>query len=528
MRPNVIQRVFLSLFIADFCAALISDEGREYCTGGGSICEAYYKIDRTCRDETGRDYYKCTCKTGWVPLQKACYDCRRAMGDLMLDSDEMNRENCKDDDFEIASIPSSIISQQKEHNKTATVPTMEATMSATRSPDSSFMTRSHEPHTSTLYGAEASVTLPEIPDPTVQSQDEDNGAMLRAGGGFAAVAFDIDTRPIANYDFKQSASGLHDKTLFLTRQAAAFAALSVEFVVHPFDTLITRIQSPEYIPKYRSLEGKLQPALFRGLYRGLTPTVITTIPASVTFFTIYEKAKSALQPSEGFKPGSLSQTAVHAASSALADMVACAIINPSEVLKQNAQVSRFSEGQGQRFPVLAALKHFSRQPLKLWTGYTVLVAGNLPRTSLTFSIYEYLKGSWLQRSKNAKSIKEQVRVSACTAGVGGALASLLFVPVDVVKTRMRLPEKAPPSHHLQPEALFSASLSREKARQPSARGPISIAKGILLRDGVSGLFRGATVTCVAAAVGNGLFLGCYEGLKLYYANEGPKKEITTP
>ncbi|CVK95754.1 related to PET8 protein, member of the mitochondrial carrier (MCF) family [Fusarium mangiferae] len=307
--------------------------------------------------------------------------------------------------------------------------------------------------------------------------------------------------------------------------AAAFAALSVEFVVHPFDTLITRIQSPEYVPKYRSHEGKLQPALFRGLYRGLTPTVVTTIPASVTFFTIYETAKTTLQPKEGLEPGSLSQTAVHAASSALADMVACAIINPSEVLKQNAQVARFSEGGVQRNPMLASLKHFARHPSKLWTGYTVLVAGNLPRTSLTFSIYEYLKGAWLRRSKKSESITEQVKVSGITAGVGGSIASLLFVPIDVVKTRMRLPEVAPPSHHLQPEALFTSSLSREKARKPAARGPITIAKGILIRDGISGLFRGATVTCVAAAVGNGLFLGCYEGLKLHYARKASKSEL---
>ncbi|KAJ4003463.1 hypothetical protein NW752_012079 [Fusarium irregulare] len=307
--------------------------------------------------------------------------------------------------------------------------------------------------------------------------------------------------------------------------AAAVAALSVEFVVHPFDTLITRIQSPEYIPKYRSHQGKLQPSLFRGLYRGIAPTVITTIPASVTFFGIYEKAKTTLQPKEGLKPGSMAQIAVHVASSALADMVACAIINPSEVLKQNAQVSRFSEGGGQRFPVLSALKHFSRQPLKLWTGYTVLVAGNLPRTSLTFSIYEYLKATWLKRLDKSPSITEQVKVSGITAGIGGAIASLLFVPIDVVKTRMRLPEKAPPSHLLQPESLFTSTLSREKARKPAASGPISIAKNILVRDGVSGLFRGATVTCIAAAVGNGLFLGCYEGLKLHYAKEPLSPEL---
>jgi hypothetical protein len=71
MGLGAFQRVLIGLFIAQLSVALISDEGREYCTGKGSICEAYNKIDRKCRDETGRKYYECTCESGWVPLQKA-------------------------------------------------------------------------------------------------------------------------------------------------------------------------------------------------------------------------------------------------------------------------------------------------------------------------------------------------------------------------------------------------------------------------------------------------------------------------
>ena len=71
MGLSALRRVLISLFIAHLSVALISEEGREYCTGKGSICEAYNNVDRKCRDETGPKYYDCTCKSGWVPLQKA-------------------------------------------------------------------------------------------------------------------------------------------------------------------------------------------------------------------------------------------------------------------------------------------------------------------------------------------------------------------------------------------------------------------------------------------------------------------------
>ncbi|KAF4445522.1 hypothetical protein F53441_10742 [Fusarium austroafricanum] len=174
----------------------MSDEGREYCTGDGSICEAYNKIDRKCRDETGKAYYKCTCESGWVPLQKACYDCRSAMGEFMINIDDSNRESCKDDGLSVAPIPSSIISQQKEYNETAKVPsmsetkggTMLATNVLTASMNSDVMTYSHQPYTTTLFGNKASVTLPAISAPTEEDKDEENMAGRRIANGDLAAS----------------------------------------------------------------------------------------------------------------------------------------------------------------------------------------------------------------------------------------------------------------------------------------------------------------------------------------------------
>ncbi|KAL7952310.1 mitochondrial carrier domain-containing protein [Trichoderma compactum] len=174
----------------------------------------------------------------------------------------------------------------------------------------------------------------------------------------------------------------------------------------------------------------------------------------------------------------------HATSGAAADLVACAIINPAEVLKQNVQVSRQrNSSPKQRSHLMQALKTFSRQPTQLWTGYTMLVASSLPGTiSLTFSLYEWLK----QRSTAAgdsdltRDIQYQAKVSAVSAAVAAGCASCIFVPVDVVKTRMRL--------------AAGGNIPDGSSAKIVVQGPMATVKNILRTEGVRGLFRGLTLT----------------------------------
>lgn len=295
--------------------------------------------------------------------------------------------------------------------------------------------------------------------------------------------------------------------LFTNGQAAAIAALGVESLIHPLDTLITRFQAPGFSLTYQNTHGSLQPALFRGLYNGIAPTLVTTVPASIAFFSIYEWAKPAFEQAlGGEKPNATSRAVAHAASSAVAELVACAIINPAEVLKQNAQVAISTGSDIRLIPVFTILKKCARNPRKMWTGYTALLASRLPSTSLTLSLYENLKGRWAQEIGPSADVLDQVKRSFCAAGAAGGLVSVMFVPIDVVKTRMRL---AGMDYH-------------RKAHPPSLPvRPILIARKILTTDGLAGLFRGGALTCVAAALSNALYLGCYEGLGMYYAQQRP-------
>ncbi|RMJ21027.1 Mitochondrial carrier protein [Aspergillus sp. HF37] len=135
--------------------------------------------------------------------------------------------------------------------------------------------------------------------------------------------------------------------------AGALAAVVVDLTVYPFDTLKTRVQSPEYEKLYKdSRTGALRRnVLFRGLYQGIWSVVLSTIPSSAAFFTTYEAAKRTLNTSSSdseneTKPEcnrvpithSLPTPLTHAIASVSAETVACLMTTPAEVVKQNAQV----------------------------------------------------------------------------------------------------------------------------------------------------------------------------------------------
>ncbi|KAH0428187.1 hypothetical protein CcaCcLH18_09201 [Colletotrichum camelliae] len=288
------------------------------------------------------------------------------------------------------------------------------------------------------------------------------------------------------------------------------------------DTLITRMQSPVYKTQYKAVNGSFNRTFFRGLYQGFGPTIITGIPSSAAFFTIYERLKTMSQnaKSAGYFSG-VPLPILHGASSAAAELVSCAIISPAEVLKQNAQMHEvygLESAATRRSPTLLALGHFAKNPGGLWAGYTALAASRLPATSLSFCLYELLRDMFLGETRVEASASRQIAVSALSGALAGGFACTLFVPVDVVKTRMRLAagntissdyEYRKSSNTSQKTGLPNTTLPRTRL------GPLEVANGIVRKEGIPGLFRGGGLSFLASALGFGLWLGSYETCILY-------------
>ncbi|OQE08823.1 hypothetical protein PENVUL_c008G09409 [Penicillium vulpinum] len=289
-------------------------------------------------------------------------------------------------------------------------------------------------------------------------------------------------------------------------EAAIIAALASEGAIHPMDTVITRMQSPIYSSVYKHLNGTLSRTLFSGLYQGFGPTLVAGTLSSAAFFTAYEASKKAFEnaQSAGYMLG-VPRPLIHIASSAVAELLACAVQNPAEVLKQNAQVyQRPLHCEKGPSPTMEMIRQFRKYPSKLWAGYSALVASQLPNMCLTFCLYEMFKEDLLERWKTEKDdIRQQLEATILGAGAAGGCASLFFVPIHVVKTRMRLAVG-------EETGSTASSLKGKPGLQPRV-GAFAIARDVLRKEGVAGLFRGSALTCVAAVVGSGLYIGFYEG-----------------
>lgn len=346
------------------------------------------------------------------------------------------------------------------------------------------------------------------------------------------------------------------------------AAFTVDLLVYPLDTIKTRFQSQDY-PVQPNAGTRSPRALFRGLYQGVGSVVIATLPAGECshctlcakpthnreltsgapspqaglFFLTYETSKSGLGAA---LPSALPQPFIHSLASGCAELASCVVLTPAEVIKQNAQVLRESASHrgSTSLQALRTLRHgdggVSR---RLWSGYTALVARNLPFTALHFPMFEFLRGRiWDQRHRQSGSraahaqhapqsisnvglhknlaladitngpLIEVGAVTGTAAAMSGAAAAFITTPTDVVKTRMML--------------AADSSAGDGSARLPRNRNAsgFEIAKIIFTEKGLRGLFRGAGLRIAWTALGSGLYLGSYEMAKFWLKGDEADNE----
>ncbi|KAI0139877.1 mitochondrial carrier [Hypoxylon sp. NC0597] len=311
--------------------------------------------------------------------------------------------------------------------------------------------------------------------------------------------------------------------------AGGGAAFVVDLIVYPLDTLKTRQQSRDFMKTFAdpSTKTKLPSRqLFKGLYQGLGIVVVATLPAAGTFFTTYEAAKSFI--GRHGVPLGVPQPLVHSAASAIAECASCLVLTPSEVIKQNAQMLQQRSGSSRRSASLQALKQLGGAGAgpKLLSGYTALVARNLPFTAIQFPIFEFIRARvWGQRSglppsgagfdsRQKENLLETGVITGTSAGLAGSFAAVVTTPMDVVKTRMML---SAGSDRDVKQGAHDRMIAHQDASRYNTRSGLAIAREVISERGVSGLFRGAALRAVWTAVGSGLYLGTYEVAKVWLA-----------
>ncbi|KAI8956306.1 mitochondrial carrier domain-containing protein [Xylaria longipes] len=309
--------------------------------------------------------------------------------------------------------------------------------------------------------------------------------------------------------------------------AGAAAAFTVDMMIYPLDTLKTRQQSRDFLKTFAdpSAQTRLPSRqLFKGLYQGIGIVVVATLPAAGTFFTVYEASKSFLDRRTG-----LPQPFVHSGASSIAECASCLVLTPAEIIKQNAQMLQqriASEDGGRRSPSgrstsLQALRQLGGAGAgrRLLSGYTALVARNLPFTAIQFPIFEFARVRiWRRRRRptgsdchepESRSLLETGVVTGTSAGLAGSFAALITTPMDVVKTRMMLTAGG------SEQDIRQGAHEEKIGPKYNTRGGLAVAREVVAERGIAGLFRGAILRSVWTAVGSGLYLGMYEVAKAW-------------
>jgi len=182
--------------------------------------------------------------------------------------------------------------------------------------------------------------------------------------------------------------------------------------------------------------------------------------------------------------------AVSKTAAAPIERVKLLIQNQDEMIKQG-RLSEPYKGIGDCFGRVVKEEGFG----SLWRGNTANVIRYFPTQALNFAFKDYFKRT-LGFNKERDGYWWWFAGNMASGGAAGA-SSLAFVySLDYARTRL---------------ANDNKSAKKGGSRQYS--GLVDVYKQTLKSDGVAGLYRGFTISCVGIIVYRGLYFGMYDSLK---------------
>jgi solute carrier family 25 protein 39/40 len=255
------------------------------------------------------------------------------------------------------------------------------------------------------------------------------------------------------------------------------------------------------------------------LWRGLSPTLVMTVPANIIYFTGYDwlrfnKASSINKlTSDRYAPlvaGSFART------------VAAVVVSPIEMFRTRVQASTSTSSAGHFADTLKGIGDMvqTRGYTSLWRGLTLTLWRDVPFSGFYWWGYETIKGSIADmrersrgrslnvdgsrsktrsRSQSRENHTETFTDSFIAGASSGAVASILTMPFDVGKTRQQIFKD---SHH--PRDGATRILAPEERSMPR------FLWHIFKQEGVAGLWKGWVARTLKVAPACAIMISSYE------------------
>ncbi|KRY09559.1 S-adenosylmethionine mitochondrial carrier protein [Trichinella patagoniensis] len=187
----------------------------------------------------------------------------------------------------------------------------------------------------------------------------------------------------------------------------AFAGWVVDMVLHPLDTIKTRLQSSA---GFKSSGG------FSSVYAGIPSVAVGSAPSSALFFFTYEQSKQSVSKHIH------NDFIVHMLSAAFGETVACFVRVPTEVFKQNLQTNPRIYLRN-IFNAIISKHGFAG----FYRGFGSTLCRDIPFSVIQFPLWEYFKF----RMSNGKPENLYPWECAACGSVAGATAAVISTLMDI-------------------------------------------------------------------------------------------------
>ncbi|XP_029363542.1 mitochondrial glutathione transporter SLC25A39 isoform X1 [Echeneis naucrates] len=228
----------------------------------------------------------------------------------------------------------------------------------------------------------------------------------------------------------------------------------------------------------------------RSLWSGLPPTLVMAVPATVIYFTCYDQLRDFLRYGLGFQGSHVPLVA-----GGLARLGAVTVISPLELVRTKMQSRRLPYSE-----LRACIRSAVAQDgvLSLWRGWAPTVLRDVPFSALYWFNYELVKAQLCEQSGVTQA---KFSISFTAGAVSGAIAAILTLPFDVVKTRRQI--------QLGEMDTLGVSLKRTTSTW-------HIMKEIWAELGYKGLFAGFMPRVIKVAPACAVMISTYEFGKAFF------------
>lgn len=182
--------------------------------------------------------------------------------------------------------------------------------------------------------------------------------------------------------------------------------------------------------------------------------------------------------------------AVSKTAAAPIERVKLLIQNQDEMIKQGRLATPY-KGIGECFSRVAAEEGVG----SLWRGNTANVVRYFPTQALNFAFKDKFKRMF-GYSKD-KEYAKWFLGNMASGGAAGAVSLTFVYSLDYARTRLANDSKS----------------AKKGGGERQFNGLVDVYKKTLASDGVAGLYRGFTISCVGIVVYRGLYFGMYDSLK---------------